>query len=44
LTNVSLEDARKEIVGGKHKIENEIGKKISFFSYPYGDRSYKRNT
>jgi peptidoglycan/xylan/chitin deacetylase (PgdA/CDA1 family) len=39
LTNVSLEDARKEIVGGKHKIENEIGKKISFFSYPYGDRT-----
>lgn len=36
LTNISLEEAREEIAKSKQIIENEIGEKISFFSYPYG--------
>ena len=36
LTSVSLDDARKEIAGSKRKAENEIGKRIKIFSYPFG--------
>lgn len=38
LTDVSQEVATKEIIESKHIIENKIGKKIDFFSFPYGRR------
>jgi peptidoglycan/xylan/chitin deacetylase (PgdA/CDA1 family) len=36
LTRISLEDAKKEIVGSKEKIEKEIGDRITSFAYPNG--------
>ncbi len=37
LTRLSYQEARKEIQGSKKQIEEEIGTKIIFFCYPYGD-------
>jgi len=37
LTKLSLEEARKQIVGSKRRIEEEVGKLVTAFSYPNGD-------
>lgn len=39
LTSLSQEDVREEIEGSKRIIEKKNGKKINFFSYPYGGRN-----
>lgn len=36
LGTVSLEEARAEIYGSKEKIEQEIGRKIDLFAFPFG--------
>ena len=36
LTNISLEQAKDEIVQSKKVIEEKLGKRVSSFSYPFG--------
>lgn len=36
LARVTGETAWNEILGSKHRIEDEIGREVSLFSYPYG--------
>lgn len=36
LTNMDLEEARNEILGSKEEIERQIGKRVDYFSYPFG--------
>jgi len=38
LTQLPMEDVKKEIFGSKDAIEKKIGKGVDFFSYPNGDR------
>lgn len=37
LTNISLKEAKKEILESKKKIEKKLGKKITSFAYPNGN-------
>jgi peptidoglycan/xylan/chitin deacetylase (PgdA/CDA1 family) len=37
LTSLSREDARREISYSKKRIEEEIGKEVTTFAYPYGE-------
>ena len=37
LTKLPLEEARKQIVGSKRRIEEEVGKVVTAFSYPNGE-------
>jgi peptidoglycan/xylan/chitin deacetylase (PgdA/CDA1 family) len=36
LTNISSDEAEREIAGSKAEIEERIGKPVEFFAYPYG--------
>ena len=37
LTNISLDEAKKEIFGSKKKIGEKLGKKVTSFAYPNGN-------
>lgn len=37
LTRLHTEDAKEEILSSKKKLEDSIGKRVDFFSYPYGN-------
>jgi peptidoglycan/xylan/chitin deacetylase (PgdA/CDA1 family) len=39
LTQLPMEEVRKEVFGSKEIIEKKTGKGVDFFSYPNGDRS-----
>ena len=39
LTNIPSEQAREEIVGSKHRIEEEVGGPVLGFAYPNGQAS-----
>jgi peptidoglycan/xylan/chitin deacetylase (PgdA/CDA1 family) len=43
LRNASIEEAQREIVESKKKIEDEIGQKITLFSYPFGGKDDMRD-
>lgn len=36
LKSIALEEARNEILGSKEEIERQIGKRVDYFSYPFG--------